>query len=292
MLSGKFSNFEEECQRLPYPLLATPKLDGIRCIKVKGKALSRNFKPIPNNYIRETIEEDLPDNIDMELVVGDSFNNTTSGVMSEDGEPDFTAYIIDYVKDTLDKPYIHRISDLQSLRLPSYCIKIMPIIIHNVVELHLRLKEFLEQGYEGMMIREPNSIYKCGRGTLSKCDLIKVKPFVDAEAIIVGYEEMMENTNKAESDAFGNIKRSQSQAGMVGKGTLGKWIVKGINGKFKGVEFGLGTAKGVTQEMRADWWRNRNKLIGKVVTYKYQEHGSIDAPRIPVFKGFRDRRDM
>jgi DNA ligase-1 len=75
MLSAKFDNFEQEKHNLKFPLLATPKLDGIRCVKVYGKALSRTFKPIPNKYVREKIEAEIPDNTDMELVSG-SFNST------------------------------------------------------------------------------------------------------------------------------------------------------------------------------------------------------------------------
>ena len=123
-------------------------------------------------------------------------------------------------------------------------------------------------------------------------DLVKVKRFVDAEAVIVGYEEQMENTNTAEQDNFGLVKRSNAKAGMVGKGTLGRWNVRVINGDFKGVEFGLGTARGVTSEMRQMWWVKRDELVGKIVTFKYQAAGAVDAPRIPVFKGFRDKRDM
>ena len=42
MLAGK-------CERpdaLNFPVLATPKLDGIRCLKIGGRALTRSFKPI------------------------------------------------------------------------------------------------------------------------------------------------------------------------------------------------------------------------------------------------------
>ena len=44
---------------LPFPVLATPKLDGIRCLKIGGKALTRSFKPISNRFAREWIEATL-----------------------------------------------------------------------------------------------------------------------------------------------------------------------------------------------------------------------------------------
>jgi len=292
MLSGKFDDFEKESLSLTYPLLGTPKMDGIRALMVKGKLVSRTFKAIPNTYIREKLEKDLPDNVDGELMDVRGWDHTQSSVMAHDGEPDFLYYVFDYVKDKLSKPYKERMDDLLALDLPSYCVKVTPKWIDNHGQLLKLEEQFVNEGFEGLMLRRPECGYKCGRGTLRAMDLVKVKRFVDAEAVITGYEEQMENTNTAEKDNFGRTKRSSAQAGLVGKGTLGRWNVKAINGDFKGVEFGLGTAKGVTQEMRQEWWDKRDKLVGKIVTFKYQAAGSVDAPRIPVFKGFRDKRDM
>jgi len=44
MLSGKFDDFDKESLELTYPLLGTPKLDGIRALKINGKLVSRAFK--------------------------------------------------------------------------------------------------------------------------------------------------------------------------------------------------------------------------------------------------------
>jgi DNA ligase-1 len=292
MLSGKFDDFETESLSLTFPLLGTPKMDGIRALMVKGKLVSRTFKAIPNNHIRTTLEKDLPDNIDGELMDVAGWEHTQSSVMRVEGEPDFKFYVFDYVKDNLDKPYATRMEHLRALKLPAYCVKVLPEMIESHKELLALEEQFVNEGFEGLMLRRPECGYKCGRGTLRAMDLVKVKRFVDAEAVITGYEEQMENTNTAEKDNFGRTKRSSAQAGLVGKGTLGRWNVKAINGDFKGVEFGLGTAKGVTQEMRLEWWKNRDKLVGKIVTFKYQAAGSVDAPRIPVFKWFRDKKDM
>lgn len=291
MKAIEFGDYEKECHIIPFPVLGTPKIDGIRALKIKGHLVSKKFKPIPNIHIRSALERSVPDNIDGELVVK-NFNGTQSAVMSKDGTPDFRYYIIDYVKDSLSKLYTERSKDLLALNLPPYCIKLIPTLLNTPQELLEYLRNCLEAGFEGIVIRRPDSIYKCGRGTIKACDMIKIKIFKDAEAIIIGYEEMMENTNEAEIDALGYTKRSSAKEGKIGKALLGKWIVKGINGQFKGVTFGLGTAKGVTVEMRKEWWNNRKSYIGRTVTYKYQPHGSVDAPRIPVFKWFRDKIDM
>jgi len=51
MLAGKCTNKNN----IKYPVLATPKLDGIGCLVIDGNAVSRTFKPIPNKYIRQEI---------------------------------------------------------------------------------------------------------------------------------------------------------------------------------------------------------------------------------------------
>jgi DNA ligase-1 len=292
MLSGKFDNFDVESKDLNFPLLCTPKFDGIRCLVVNGKALTRAFKPIPNQYIRALLEDNVPNGVDGELMDVRGWEHTASSIMRFDGEPQFAYYVFDYVKEKLTKPYDERMEDLKKLPLPWFCKKVLPVTVKNIEELLLLEQKFVADGYEGLMLRNPQSPYKCGRGTLRAQDLLKIKRFSDAEAVIIGYVEQRENTNEKTKDNFGLTKRSSAKAGMVGKGTLGKWIVKAINGQFKGVEFGLGTAKGVTQEMRQEWWNNRKQYIGRIVTFKYQPIGSVDAPRLPVFKGFRDTRDM
>ena len=109
-----------KCERpdlLPFPVLATPKLDGIRCLKLGGKALTRSFKPISNRFAREWIEANLPDGVDGELMLRDgTFSETTSAIGSRDGQPDFVFHIFDYVfEGRLDEPYRQRVADLDGL---------------------------------------------------------------------------------------------------------------------------------------------------------------------------------
>jgi DNA ligase-1 len=75
-------------ETIKFPVLASPKLDGIRCIIRDGVAVSRNLKPIPNVYIQKSLAGLPP--LDGELIVGppvgnDVWNRSNSGVMSRDG---------------------------------------------------------------------------------------------------------------------------------------------------------------------------------------------------------------
>lgn len=288
MLSGSL----DDVSSLQFPVLATPKLDGIRCLRVNNRTVSRKFIDIPNIYIQR-LTASLPNGLDGELMIPNgTFNQIQSAVMSEDGSPNFEFHVFDYVSSDISKGYIDRLKELQTLSLPEYCKLILPVTINSVDELNSYEELCLNQGFEGVMIRKPNGKYKCGRSTEKEGLLLKVKQFKDSEAEIIGFEEQLENTNDAEEDAFGKIKRSKSQAGMVAKNTLGKFIVVEVGDTpWKGRQFYIGTGEGLTESLRKEIWENRDKFLGKLITYKYQPHGVKDLPRLPISKGFRDRRD-
>jgi DNA ligase-1 len=289
MLSGSL----EKADALTFPILATPKLDGIRCLKINDQVLSRKFILIPNNHVRNLMAN-LPNGLDGELVVPNyNFNQIQSAIMSESGEPNFEFHIFDYVKSSINDSYINRIKDLRALNLPAFCKLVLPKSINNVQELNCYEEECLSNGFEGVMLRKPDGRYKCGRSTEKEGLLLKLKRFNDSEAEIVGFEEQMENTNQAEEDAFGKTKRSKQLSGMVGKNTLGKFIVveKGDT-PWAGKQFFIGTGEGLTEELRKTIWSKKDDYIGKIVTYKYQPHGVKDLPRLPIWKGFRDMKDI
>ncbi len=111
-----------KCQHpdaLSFPVLATPKLDGIRCLKINGRALTRSFKPVSNRFTRGWIEANLSDGLDGELIVrGTTFSETAGHIGRESGEPDFTFAVFDYVTDGVDVPYVCRMQELK--RLPEF----------------------------------------------------------------------------------------------------------------------------------------------------------------------------
>jgi ATP-dependent DNA ligase len=104
MLAEKIT--DEQIEELSYPLLVTPKIDGIRCIVVNGKALTRSLKPIPNHFVRTMIEASCPDGFDGEIVVEGGFNATQSAVMSAEGTPDFRYLVFDFLRQP--EPYSAR----------------------------------------------------------------------------------------------------------------------------------------------------------------------------------------
>lgn len=284
----------EDPTALNFPMLATPKLDGIRCLKVNGNAVSRKFIDIPNHYIRNWIVAHCPDGFDGEIMCpGKTFNETQSAVMREEGEPDFQYFVFDYVIDDLKRGYKDRCEDLRELMTTAKNMTKVVIVLPHVINNYETLRHYEIQAvandYEGVMLRTPDSPYKCGRSTLNEGYLLKFKRFEDSEAIVLGFVEKETNKNEKVKDNLGNSKRSSHKANKVPAGTLGKFLVRDIK---SGQEFSIGTGQGLGDVLRKEIWDNQDKYIGKTITYQFQPSGMKELPRFPSFKGFRDERDM
>lgn len=290
-----------DVSKIKFPVLATPKIDGIRCLRINGYSVSRTFKRIPNKYIQQQMQG-LPDGLDGELIINGEFQKTTSGVMSRDGEPDFKYCVFDNTLSPVGVGYTYqeRLSALslmfnrtitgETLRttpivpqLPVFCCNIPARYLYNLNKLQEYESEMLALGHEGIIIRQPDSPYKCGRSTEREGYLVKLKRFKDAEAEVIGFEEQMENTNELKKDELGHAKRSTHKEGMIGKNTLGKFVVKSEFGVFR-----IGTGVGLTDKLRKTIWCNQHRYLGRGITYKYQEIGTKNLPRCPIFKGFRE----
>lgn len=283
----------QELDQMEFPVAVTPKIDGIRCLKVDGKVISRTFKPIKNDFIRETLERILPDNADGEILAGKTFQECSSAVMKKDGAPKFTYCMFDYVHDHHDVGYMERMAAMSGWyeenkpSLGGYVRLLLPTIINNHEDLLALETKYLDEGYEGAMVRSLGSPYKNGRSTAREGYLLKIKRFSDSEAEIIGFVELMHNNNEATKDAFGRTERSSHKANKAPAGVLGKFVLKDL---VTGVEFGCGT--GLDASQRKKFWESQEELLGKAVKYKFFDVGVKDAPRHPVFLGFRDADDM
>lgn len=283
MLAGTCS----DVSTLNYPVLCTPKIDGIRCLTISGQAVSRTFKLIRNKHIQHKIRSLGYDNLDGEIIVpGAGFQETTSAVMSIDGVPNFEYNVFDYVKDHTDKPYRDRINDLINLKGLSVCpwvVRILPATISSQEDLNAYEQLSIGNGFEGVMIRSPGGPYKCGRSTEREGYLLKLKRFEDSEARIIDIYEKFQNANPVAYDAFGNIKRATCQEDLIPLDTMGALEVEDLVTKAR---FKVGS--GFNEELRQHIWDHKQEYLGVVITYKYQKHGMLDVPRLPIFKGFRN----
>lgn len=282
-----------DLKALRFPLLVSPKLDGVRASMQEGRLVSRSLKDIPNRFVQEMFEG-LPEGVDGELIHGlpydDPYRRTVSVVMSDDKPADgIQLHVFDRFGPL---GFGDRFYDLQILGLHhDFPVVIVPhFSVDNLGDLEFREQEFLARGYEGLMIRDPHGPYKQGRSSEKEGWLMKVKRFEDAEAVILDYYEEMENQNEAFTNELGRTARSSHKANKVGKNRLGGFHVRGVGGTYDGVPFDIASGA-MTHNVREKVWKDRS-LVGKLVVYKYFPTGGDTRPRHPIFKGMRDERDL
>lgn len=277
---------------LCYPLLGSAKFDGIRALVIDSVVVSRNLKPIPNEHVQRLWGKKKYNGLDGELIVGDPcakdvYRVTNSGVMSFDGKPDVSYRVFDSFK--IDAPFKARAAAVAKFAKENSKMGLVPVYQTKLGSEAALLKyetSMLELGFEGVMLRSLEGPYKQGRATLGEGTLMKLKRFCDAEALVVGVEELEHNHNEQERSLLGLAKRSSHKANRVAGGMLGA-LVCALPG---GIKFNIGS--GFTQEERIKFWEMRDQLNGKIVKYKFFPVGVKDKPRFPVYLGWRDPIDL
>jgi DNA ligase-1 len=281
----------EDLETVKYPVIVSPKLDGLRCIVRNGQALSRNLKPFRNLHVQKLLSAPELEGLDGELIVGSPteghvLNRTQSGIMSIVGEPDFKFHVFDNVVDPT-KPFQERLDAMRGWEHP-----LLELVSQTRVYSLDMLKSceslFLKQGYEGMMLRDPLGPYKYGRSTLRERTLLKFKRFQDAEGIVVDIYEGVNNTNELTRAATGAAQRSHHQENMVKSGQVGTLIVRDLT-----TDARVNVSPGrMTHDMRQFYWEHPEKLLNAVVKYKFFDYGTLDAPRFATYQAHRDAEDM
>ena len=164
-------------------------------------------------------------------------------------------YIFDGVVDNKKLGFKNRFKTIQdeihSLVGKNHAIRFVGAVeINSHEEVEIKHNEFVAQGYEGAMLRVPDSQYENKRSKY----LLKFKKFQDKEFEIISIDEGKGN-----------------RAGMAGMITL-----KMKNGKI----FGAGIRGG--EEYYKELLKDKNKYKGKLATVRYQNLSEDGIPRFPV----------
>jgi DNA ligase-1 len=256
------------------PVYIQPKLDGVRCLFTKDGAYSRagnKFMNIAHIELRLIpFFKQHPDVIlDGELYnheLKNDFEKIISLVRKQKPTSDdrldaknlVQFHVYDYFDGVIYDSYKTRMQQLATSDIYNKDIKYVPTKLVDTYSYARTLhEEFLEDGYEGSIIRL-NGLYKHGRSY----DLMKFKDFSDAEATIIGYE-------------IGQGKR---------EGHLGKFIMQDDDG----VEFGCPPGKGYTYKDMENMLENIKDYIGQRATFTYFQRTKAGSYRHPLFKCLRN----
>lgn len=285
LLADNTKDIKKILDSLKFPLFGSPKLDGIRGSTCEKGVYSRNQLLFPNVHLQERFGWHKYLNYDGEFIVGepnakDVFSRTQSVTRSKDKPIDeLSWWVFDYKDETL--PYYRRIEKLVLDSNVLYVPQLEMRCLDDVLEYE---ESQVDQGFEGLILRDPMGRYKMGRSTLREGILLKLKRFVDDEAVVIGFEERMHNGNEKTLEKHGKAVRNGQLAGLVPLDTLGA-----IRVRWNDIEFNIGS--GFDSALAKQVWNHQDEYLGKSVTFKYFPKGMKDAPRHPVFKSFREGKE-
>ena len=286
---------EQHKKKLVGDKILEVKLDGVRVLSIlypNGKVdmFSRNGKEL-NNF--KTIQKVLGNSLEhypikeaMVLdgeIVSKNFQDLMKQIHRKQSiqNPDASLYLFDIISLENFKLGIEKITYKKRMaKLKDWHQKCFTVLenVHIIEQLRVNLntnpgleefKEFnkksLINGYEGIMIKDPESFYECKRST----SWLKSKPFIE---ISLEAKKIEEGTGK-------------------NSGKLGAILAEGEDG---GKFFKLSVGSGFTDKQREEFWQFKEKLIGKIIEVRADsisksqdgEYWSLRFPRFKCFRGF------
>lgn len=304
-------DFEED--KLVFPLVMLPKIDGVRGVNLDGILKQRTLKPVPNRFLTDKYSKPEFLGFDGEMVLtgqerSESLcRDTTSAVRRAYGEPDIEWHLFDYLHPhVVHLPYSLRMTALARTIQDNFGfyveagIKIVASFVVNNLEQLLELENlWTGMGYEGAITRDPNGLHKNGRATVKSGSYLRIKRFIDFEGEVVSFEEAKENQNEATTNPLGRSERSTHQENMVPKGMIGNITKRALadveyNGKVmiaKGQLVVVGPGK-IPHDMRKHWFEHPEEFVGQVLKSKFFPRGQKEKPRFPVALTLRDMGDI
>lgn len=263
-----------------FPVFASPKLDGVRAVVRNGVVMSRSMKRIPNKFVQDLFGRPEYEGFDGELIVGspkgkDVFRRTTSGVMTHEGHPDVVFYVFDDASN--GNGFFERFAGIADRLLEMVTTSVVRLehqMVYTEEELMALEENYLEDGFEGLMVRKMHGPYKQGRSTEREGFLMKLKRFEDSEAVVQKVYQLIRQEESRYNDGEAS-------------GLCGSLEVRDLT---TGAVFNIGS--GYTAEERLEIFKDKEGMPGKIVKYRFFPTGSKDRPRFPIFLGFRSPIDM
>lgn len=267
--------FEEKRLKGKSEVAVEPKLDGIRCFAIveKGEALlyARSGKLISNFDSTIGLElSSLPDGCYDGEIMGEDFIALMRQAYRKENVTTEGTYLslFDYIpmsewksresSMTCKERYTALYDNLAVATGLKYLKQIPRYIVPaDYPAIKVWHDHFVDDGFEGAMVKDLDAPYKFGRGP----EVMKLKAFHDVDLKI---EKLIEGTGR--------------HSGKLGS----------VSVVYNGVDVQVGS--GFSDELRGSIWDNPSDFIGRMIEVRYQEETPDGSLRFPTFVCFRNDR--
>ena len=280
------------------PTFAQPKIDGVRGLNLDGNLVGRSLKAFKNKALTAKLSQPKYQGLDGELAFGKETSSSlcrdTTGITGTIAGPadGFVWHVFDYVtEETVGLPYRSRYELLRKRveELGEDFIKLVPYVrLNTATEVEAYDEKNLAAGYEGTILRNPESLYKEGRPGKKEQQLMRIKRFSDSEALVLAVVEGRTNMNEAVINELGRSERSSHAENQVPNGLVGSLTCKDLE---SGMTITVSPGE-MDHIERKFYFDNQKEIVSKTITYKSFKQGVKTLPRFPTFKNIRSAEDM
>ena len=239
MLAKKFAG--KIVEKIVFPTVSQPKLDGFRCVVRADGMYSRFGKPVLSSpHIFETLKPLFDKNPDLvfdgELynhVYARNFNKISSLIKTQKPTPETMAeteklvqyHIYDFGHNP-EQGFIDRYTNGCELLIPvlgndSPIKTVQTTIVKSYDEIDALYVEYLGDDYEGQMIRKIDGVYKIGKRSI---ELLKRKEKIEMEFPIVAIREGVGNAAGIAKSIDVQTEYGVSTVGVMGGNELGREV--------------------------------------------------------------------
>ena len=251
--------YHEHAHKLQFPVLVQPKLNGVRMCVHNKQVFSRSGKPlnVPAKVLKD-LKQLSTLALDGELYAHGAHLDQIRGNAkrlvntAQDEGLQLKYHIFDIYN--LKLTAAARLAMLATIAETEH-IKIVPYhIVKDAANIDVLLEAYLQQGYEGIMIRAFNAPYQQRR----TADLLKYKPWRYTTAVITGFIE-----------GKGKYKGMLGALQIISDDPKQQWTCN--------------VGSGFDDLQRQTIWNNRTALLGTKIDLKYLELTSLGNPHGPIF---------
>lgn len=298
--AGERLNFESGTD-----VIAQRKYNGLRCIARwddEGRVLltSRNGKQWRMPHLVKPLSAFMPSRVvlDGELYIhGVELQDLTS--LARKYQPgseklEFRMYDM-FSKDEPSLPQVERLAWLDRLFLQANvdpCIRRTPWNFLKFREgderegLRLLEQQYVQEGYEGLMLRSRDGVYRWGK--VRSAELLKYKSFQDAEFVVV---DVVEGKGKFTGCAVLECVNDRCECGSMTFVASDRWQNVRCRLCEKHMPRFRVSPRGKMPERKAMWER-RKDIIGARYTVRFFDRFKDGLPQFPIGLAFRDARDL
>lgn len=298
-----------------WPRWSQPKIDGCRAYNPEGVLLARTQKRHANLYVTEQFSKACYIGLDGEMGAEHECNPalcrlTSSVLTTVGGQPFVLWWLFDYITDdTVELPYRDRYlllkKKVEELNLCGYGghLRVVPFIeCNSMEEIDAAHEKWLNMGYEGSCVYDPSVRHKEGDSTPTQRGVLRIKDFIDFEAVILGVTEGEKNNNEAQTNELGRTFRTSHQENKEPNGMIGSIQARALQEVYdlqdktrlliaKGSIF-TAAPGALSHKEREDFFRNPHLFVNQIGKFKFFPKGVKDKPRFPQFFSLRSPEDL